>query len=194
MKYEIIDMRKVGRGESILSGAAEGKAGFLVIFERSRVEPSEPSPLLLDFGSIEVATASYLREAVFALKAVLRTSGSKFYPVVANANATVLEELAVIADARKDSILAVETSSSGAVKNQAVIGTLDPKQATTFERVRELKRTTASELKEKFGSEEGAAAPTVWNNRLALLVAQGLILEYVQGRAKFYKPLFAEVL
>lgn len=192
MKYPKIDMQVVG-GQSVLSGAADGKAGFLVIFDKARAEPPEPSPLLLDFARIEVATASYLREAVFALKKYLRTEGSKFYPVVANANATVREELAVIAEARRDPILAVETSPSGHVTTQAIIGTLDAKQATTFERVKELKRTTAGELKERFGSEERVAAPTVWNNRLAALAAQGLILEYTQGRAKFYKPLFAEV-
>lgn len=191
MKYIAIDMLDVGK-HAVLSGAADGRAGFLVIFDKSRVEPSEPLPMLLDFARIEVATASYLREAVFALKSVLRTSGSKHYPVVANANATVREELAVIAEARKDPVLAVDISSSGGVTNQAIIGVLDPKQATTFERVNELGRTTAGEMKEKFGPEEGVTAPTVWNNRLAALAAQGLILEYAQGRAKFYKPLFAE--
>lgn len=189
MKYPRIDMRKVG-GQPILSGAAEGKAGFLIIFDKARSEPLEPSPLLLDFARIDVATASYLREAVFALKNVLRTSRSKFYPVVANANNSVREELVVIAEARKDAILSVEISPFDEVTSQTIIGALDPKQATTFERVNELKRTTASEMKEQFGSEDGVAAPTVWNNRLAALATQGLILEYAQGRAKFYKPIF----
>lgn len=189
MKYTRIDMFDVG-GQPNLSGALDGKAGFLKIFDKARAEPPEPSPLLLDFARIEVATASYLREAVFALKSVLRASGSKHYPVVANANATLCEELAVIADAKKDPVVVIDISPSGKVTNQAIIGALDPKQATTFERVRELERTTAGEMKEKFGSEEGVTAPTVWNNRLAALAAQGLILEYVQGRAKFYKPLF----
>jgi hypothetical protein len=192
MKYYKIDMGEVG-GQSVLSGAADGKAGFLAMFERARVEPNEPSPLLLDFAAIDVATASYLREAVFALKSYLRTTGSKFYPVVANANGKVREELAVIAEARKEPLLAIETSPSGDVIRQTIIGVLDPKQATTFERVWELKRTTAGEMKEKFGPEEDATAPTVWNNRLASLAAQGLILEYAQGRAKFYEPLFSEV-
>ena len=189
MKYTKIDMLHVG-GQPILSGTLDGKAGFLKIFDKARAEPPEPLPLLLDFARIEVATASYLREAVFALKSVLRASGSKYYPVVANANATLCEELAVIADAKKDPVVVIDIGPSGKVTNQVIIGALDQKQATTFERVRELKRTTAGEMKEKFGSEEGVTAPTVWNNRLAALAAQGLILEYVQGRAKFYKPLF----
>ncbi len=192
MKHSKIDVYKVCGGP-VLSGAADGKEGFLAIFGRARAEPEEATPLLLDFTGIEVATASYLREAVFVLKSYLRTSGSKFYPVVSNANSTVCEELWVIAEARKEPILAVETSPDGGVTNQVIIGVLDPKQATTFERVKELKRTSAGEMKEKFGSEEEAVAPTVWNNRLASLAAQGLILEYTQGRAKFYQSLFPEV-
>jgi hypothetical protein len=191
MKYVTIDMREVS-GQSILSGSTDGKAGFLALFDRARSAPLEPSPLLLDFAAIQVATASYLRETVFALKSYLRTSGSKFYPVVANANASVREELAVIAEAKKDPLIVVDTSAAGQVTRQMIIGPLDPKQATTFERVKKLKRTTAGEMKEKFGSEEEAIAPTVWNNRLASLAAQGLILEYVHGRAKFYQPLFSE--
>ncbi|WP_164719107.1 MULTISPECIES: hypothetical protein [Bradyrhizobium] len=43
-----------------------------------------------------------------------------------------------------------------------------------------------------FGEADGVTAPTVWNNRLASLAAAGLILEFTQGRAKFYQPLFTE--
>jgi hypothetical protein len=192
MRYATIDMRTVG-GEAILSGATAGKAAFLAVFEKAQIEPDDPSPLLLDFSAIEVATASYLREAVFALKSYLRTTGSKFYPVVANVNNTVREELGVIAEAKGDVLIAVETSKSGAVKRQTIIGSLDPKQATTFERVNALKRTDAGSLMEKFGSEENTTSTTAWNNRLAALVARGLILEYSRGRAKFYQPLFEEV-
>lgn len=181
-------------GQQILSGASAGRATFVSIVDKIRCEPEGPTPLMLSFEGIEVATASYLREAVFALKGYMRSSGSKYYPVVANANPSVLEELAVIADARKEPILSVRVEGSGTVADQKVIGVLDPKQATTFDRVTKLRRTTAGEMKEMFGAEEDAVAPTVWNNRLAALAAQGLILERARGRAKFYEPLFPEVL
>jgi hypothetical protein len=192
MRYAMIDMKEVA-GQEILTGAAAGKASALAIIEKAGKEPADPSPLLLDFSAVNVATASYLREAVFALKSYLRSSASKFYPVVANANEAVREELAVIADARGDALLVIETTGSGAVKRQSIIGSLDPKQATTFARVNELKETDASSLMERFGSAEKTTSTTAWNNRLASLVSRGLILEFSRGRAKFYQPLFKEV-
>jgi hypothetical protein len=192
MKYPTIQMLELA-GQDVLSGAIDGKAAFFALLERTKTEPVEPLPLLIDFDGIQVATASYLREAVFALKTYLRTRDSKFYPVAANANTAVRDELAVIAEAKKEYLLVVELSPAGEVTNQAIIGQLDPKQATTFDRVKRLGRTTAGEMKDKFSAEEDVSAPTVWNNRLASLAAQGLILEHTQGRAKFYKPLFTEV-
>jgi hypothetical protein len=193
MKYPMISMKDAAGQETILTGASAGKASALAVIKKAGAEPADPCPLLLDFSPVEIATASYLREAVFALKSYLRNAGSKFYPVVANANDKVREELAVIAEARNDVVLAVETGKSGAVIRQALIGSLDPKQATTFEHVKKLKRTDAGTLMEKFGSEEKTTSTTAWNNRLSALVARGLILEYTRGRAKFYQPLFQEV-
>jgi hypothetical protein len=192
MKYQKIKMNEL-TGQDVLSGALDGKAAFFAMLDKTKTEPAQPSPLLIDFDGIEVATASYLREAVFALKTYLRARGSKLYPVVANANTAICDELAVIAEAKKEYLLVVGISPAGEVTNQDIIGQLDPKQATTFDRVKRLGRTTAGEMKDKFGAEEEVSAPTVWNNRLASLAAQGLILEYTQGRAKFYQPLFTEV-
>jgi hypothetical protein len=192
MRYPTLSLFEIAR-TSILSGAQDGKATFVALLKKANCEPDEPSPLLLDFKGIDVATASFLREAIFALKSHLRTSNSKFYPAVANVNESVREELSVIAEARSDALLAVEITKSGCVAKQMVIGSLDPKQASTFKRVTELQNTDAGSLMEKFGAAESTTSTTAWNNRLASLVAHGLIREYSRGRAKFYRPLFEEV-
>lgn len=192
MRYRTIDMKEVTGQETILSGASSGKAAAMALIEKAGPEPEDPCPLLIDFSGIDIATASYLRESVYALKSFLRTSESKFYPVVANANAKVREELMVIAEARNDALLVIETEKSGTVTLQTILGSLDPKQAMTFELVKELGRTDAGSLMGKYGTEEGTTSTTAWNNRLAALVARGLILEYTRGRAKFYQPLFTE--
>jgi hypothetical protein len=191
MRYPYINMLELA-GLDVLSGASDGRAGFTAMLEKAQPEPANPTPLVIDFAGITVATASYLREAVFNLKTFLRNSDSKYYPVVANAKPAVLEELAVIADARKESLLVADISATGTVENQQIVGQLDPKQASTFDRVVSLGRTTAGDLNKMFGETDGVTAPTVWNNRLASLAAAGLILEFTQGRAKFYQPLFAE--
>jgi hypothetical protein len=193
MRYRTIEMKEVAGQETILSGASAGKQAALIVIEKAGLEPEDPCPLLMDFSGIDIATASYLRESVYALKNFLRNSRSKLYPVVANANAKVREELAVLAEARNDVLLLVETEEAGAVKHQAILGSLDPKQAMTFECVKELKRADAGTLMKKYGSKEKTTSTTAWNNRLAALVARGLILEYTRGRAKFYQPLFSEV-
>lgn len=131
MRYPTLSLFEIAR-TSILSGAQDGKATFVALLKKANCEPDEPSPLLLDFKGIDVATASFLREAIFALKSHLRTSNSKFYPAVANVNESVREELSVIAEARSDALLAVEITKSGCVAKQMVIGSLDPKQASTF--------------------------------------------------------------
>ncbi|WP_316226961.1 hypothetical protein [Bradyrhizobium sp. SZCCHNS3052] len=191
MKHPRISMFDLA-GMDTLSGASDGRASFQALLEKIQMEPSAPTPLIIDFDGIAVATASYLREAIFNLKAFLRTADSKYYPVVANAKPTVLEELAVIADARNENVLVASISDDGRVEDQRIVGQLDAKQASTFERVKSLGRTTAGDLNRMFGKADGVSAPTVWNNRLASLAAAGLILEYTQGRAKFYQPLFTE--
>ncbi len=191
MRYVTVAVCELANS-AVLSGAINGKLAFADIIGRTNREPEEPTPLLLDFSGIDVATASYLREAVFALKSYMRAANSNFYPVVANVNEAVREELAVVAEARSDVIVAV-TMQNGAIVGQTMIGRLDPKQELTFQHVIALRSTDAGSLMEKFGKEEKVVSATAWNNRLAALVSRGLIREYSRGRAKFYRPLFEEV-
>jgi hypothetical protein len=174
-------------GEPVLAGAANGRAAFASLVRSIDREPGEPSPLFLDFGDVDVATASYLRESIFALKGHLRHVGSNYYPVAANPRESVYDELLTIANAKNDAIISCELSRSGVVSNVVLIGHLDPKQQLTFDLVTELKRADANLLMEHLGEDEQVKS-TAWNNRLAGLAARGLIREYAKGRAKFYRP------
>ncbi len=176
----------INGGEPILAGAANGRAAFASLVQAISGEPEEPSPLFVDFGEVDVATASFLRESLFALKGHLRHVGSKYYPVAANPNESVYDEILTIANARNDAIISCQLSKAGVVTNVDLIGHLDPKQQLTFDLVSELKNADANLLMEKFGDE--AVKSTAWNNRLAGLAARGLIREYAKGRAKYYRP------
>ena len=57
---------------TVLSGALNGRSAFGRLLPFVVAEPNQPEPLFLDFGGIEVATASYLRESVLALRDVIR--------------------------------------------------------------------------------------------------------------------------
>jgi hypothetical protein len=174
--------------DPVLSGAINGKTAFAAMVKSINPEPPAPAALYLDFVDVGVATASYLRESVFALKAYLRSVGSKYYPVAANANDAVYDELLTIANAKNDPIISCNLSAQGTVTDVSLIGQLDPKQQMTFELVNKLKNADAGGLMQRYGEEEQITSATAWNNRLAGLAARGLIREFTRGRAKYYRP------
>jgi len=174
--------------DPVLSGAINGRTAFAAMVRAIDQEPGTPNALYLDFADVTVATASYLRESVFALKAYLRNIGSKHYPVAANPNDTVHDELLTIANARNDAIISCSLSVQSTVSKISLIGQLDAKQQMTFELVNELKEADAGRLMQQYGEEEQVTSTTAWNNRLAGLAARGLIREFTRGRSKHYRP------
>jgi hypothetical protein len=183
-----IDMTEIA-GAPVLSGAINGKAAFAAFVKIVDIEPKEPAPLFLDFRNVEIATASYLRESVFALKAYMRTRSSKFYPVVANVNDPVMDELSVLTNLTNDVIMSCKVDQNHNILSQELIGTLDPKQKMTFDLVSMSDQVDANSLMDNFGESEKTKGTTAWNNRLSGLVSKGIIREFTQGRAKFYRPL-----
>ena len=188
----IIDMADLV-GKDVFAGAVNGKAVFASCISSTSGEPDEPTALLLDFSGIEVATASALRESVVALKAYKRSIGSKLYPVLANINESIVDEVQVLMDAKNDAIVSCDLDNRETTFNVRLIGKLDPKQAMTFGLVKQLNGADAGRLMKEFGEQEQTTSTTAWNNRLAGLVQRGLLREFVSGRAKFYRPLFDEV-
>ncbi|MGV1791588.1 hypothetical protein [Rhizobium sp. A37_96] len=176
----------------VLAGAVNGKIAFAEMIKSIPDEVVGPQPLFLDFGGIAVATASYLRESVFTLKAYLRAKSSSYYPAVANANSDVWDELSVIAHAKNDVIVTCELTDEGITSNIELVGNLDPKQRLTFELVLKFDEVDANSLMEQFGESEKTKSTTAWNNRLASLASRGIIREYTKGRSKYYRPLLTE--
>jgi hypothetical protein len=188
-----IDMRKVG-GSDVLAGALNGKRLFGKLLAATIQQPLEPEPVFLDFSKVRVATASLLRESVLALRDVVRGQRSNFYPVVANANTDIRDELReLVAGRRSDVIITCDLTESGTVNNVRIIGDLEPIQRRTFDLVRQIGETDASELMRTHGSTDRTTRTTAWNNRLTSLAFLGLLVEVSQGRAKRYKPLFEGV-
>jgi len=179
MRVNLIDIATDG----VLAGAINGRAAFADIISKAQTEPAEPTLLVLDFGRIELATASYMKELVFGTKSFMRTTGSRWYPIVANANNAVREELRVLTEARKDAIIVCDCDTEGEITNPKLFGDLDSKQVSTFNKVAEKGTANASILMKEFGEAENTG-PTAWNNRLAGLVAKGVLMEFKKGRAK----------
>jgi uncharacterized protein (DUF58 family) len=179
-------------GATVLSGTQRGQETLSKLLREVSAEPSTPEPIFLDFTGIEVATASFLRESVLAFRDIVRGRRSTYYPVIANANDAVRDELIELVKPRGEVLMACKLATGGSVFDPVLIGDLDPKQRLTFDLVIERGETDAGELMRDFGSREGVRA-TAWNNRLSSLVSRGLIIEVSYGRAKRYRPLFAGV-
>jgi hypothetical protein len=186
-----IEMVKVG-GSAVLAGALNGKATLSRLVGATPAEPPEPEPVFLDFAGVSVATASFLRESVLAFRDLVRGRRSTFYPVIANPNEDVLDELTELMRARGDVLIACKRDDEGCVAETCLIGELDPKQRITFDLVRKRGETDAGELMRAHGESEGLKHSTAWNNRLAALAARGLLMEVSKGRAKRYRTLFED--
>lgn len=186
----VVKMAQVA-DSTILSGALRGQEILAKLLTAASDEPAYPQPIFLDFSQIAVATASFLRESVLTFRQIVRNRRSNLYPVIANANADVCEELAQLAQFRSETILSCNLNADREVTQLRLIGGLDPKQKLTFEAVHQRGETDAGELMRNFKTEK--VGPTAWNNRLAALVDLGLIVEVNQGRSKRYKPLFTGV-
>ena len=175
----------------ILAGTSNGRRWFMDLMERTKEEPPQPEPIYLDFSRIEVATASFLREAVLELRDTLRRRRSKWYPIPANCHATVAEELRMLVENSGTALTICELDSNCSPNETSLMGVLDAKQELTFQLVRRYKVVDATLLAERHSNEEGLTAPTAWNNRLASLVKLGLVVE-LAGRPKRYRALMQE--
>jgi DNA-binding transcriptional ArsR family regulator len=187
-----ISMKEVGRG-AVLAGALNGKAGLGRLLEATAVEPEKSEPLFIDFRGVDVATASYLRESVLALRNMIRGRDSQYYPVIANPNVAIRDELLELARTRGDVFMTCELAEDGKVRRPALVGDLEAKQRLTFDLVSRHGETDAGELMREYGKREKTRHATAWNNRLSALASLGLIVEQREGRLKRYRPLFQGV-
>jgi hypothetical protein len=185
-----IQMSKLGNAE-VLAGAVTGRKVLEKLLERTDKEPAAPEPVFLDFTGVNVATASFLRETVLAYRDSVRRRRSNFYPVIANANQVVEEELKVLVSTDGDVLMLCLLDENGLPREPRLLGKLDPKQRLTFDLVQKRGVTDAAELMRDHGEGENIKK-TAWNNRLAALANLGLVVESSEGRTKRYRTLLAE--
>jgi hypothetical protein len=185
-----IHMSKLGNSE-VLAGAINGRKVLAKLLELAEKEPTTPEQIFLDFAGVSVATASFLRETVLAYRDTVRRRRSNLYPVVANANQVVEDELKVLVSSDADVLMLCQLDAKGQPRQPRLLGKLDPKQRLTFDLVQKRRETDAAELMREHRDTEGVKQ-TAWNNRLSALANMGLVVELSEGRAKRYRPLFTE--
>jgi hypothetical protein len=171
----------------VLSGRVDGKRKLIRSLEALPASAAASQLVALDFRGVELATASYLSEAVLQLRDHLRLGRSSLYLIVANLAPAVEEELEDLLQRADDAILGCDLSSSSKVSNVRLLGRLDDKLESTFRLVVQKGETTASELHAD-SAENSSIGPTAWNNRLTTLASKSLVIETASGRLKKYRP------
>ena len=183
MKLLLIAARNPDQ-DPILAGRLDGKRVFARVIED--VPPiKQPSILMLDFASVELATSSFLGETVLPLRDHLRARRPPIYLVVANLNEKVQEELDELLHRIGDALLSCQFAPGADPRNVQLLGILKPELLETWELVRLMGETTAVELFSSAKSDR--IGPTAWNNRLTALASKGLVVEFPQGRLKKYR-------
>lgn len=183
MRHQLLKMMDE---RSVLSGGMAGRK-LLMALIAATAPADAPTAAFLDFTGVEVATSSFLREAVLGFRDYARLSLANVYPVAANLEPPVLEELEFFLRTRNDVFWVCDLDETERVNRVRLLGDLDPVQRTTFDTVRELGAVTAPELAARFPDQ--SIGPTAWNNRLSGLAAKGLLVERKVGKAKSFSPL-----
>lgn len=179
-------------GTDVLAGARAGRATMGRLLELVGDGPRESELLYVDFEGVKVATASYLRESVVEFRDAVRRRWTRWYPVLANAEKSVIEELGILMASRRDVLVCCVLDQDGRPSAPRLVGELEPKQRVAFDLVQRLGEADAGELMAESGETENVGQ-TAWNNRLASLSRLGVLMELSDGRAKRYRPLPLEV-
>ncbi len=190
----IFSMHELGQVDQTgaVAGSEEGAATLSRLIARTAaVQPRETETLFLDFRDVDVATASWLRQAVLGFRDYCRRTRPDLYPVVANANEFVLEELGMLLGS--DAVVCCDLPARGEPRNPRLVGVLEDKQAETLRAVSEIREVDAATLTKMHEHGAKKIGHTGWNNRLAGLASKGILMEVRRGRAKFYRPLFEEM-
>ena len=145
-----------------------------------------PTIVVLDFSSVQLATASFLDEVVLQLRDEVREK--PIYLIGSNLSPPVEEELDALLYRAQDAFLIFKCAPGGVYSNPRLLGSLDSKLKDTYDRIKEKRESSATELHSE-SREQEKIGPTAWNNRLNSLVSKSLLVEIPMGRAKKYRPL-----
>ena len=177
-------------GSATLAGSAMGRQMLAQLIEKTK-PVALPTIAFLDFNGVDIATGSFLREAVMGFRDFCRNAAGMIYPVVANANATIEEELATYLRGRNDAIWACTIDPQGHAADPRILGELDTAQMSTIQLIDKHHPISAPELA-KLRPDDKVGA-TAWNNRLATLAAKGMLKEVRHGKTKLFSPVMEAI-
>ncbi|HZL90412.1 MAG TPA: hypothetical protein VFB96_18745 [Pirellulaceae bacterium] len=187
---ETIDVATLASSE-VLAGGSKGMSDLAKLVSRI---PTSPSPVViaLDFRRIKVATSSYLREFAIGFRNYCSQTRPEAYPVIANANMVIVEELRTILSSMRDAIVLCQLRDGTRVTEGRVIGVLDEKEEAALVAVLHSPGIDAVALAGTYKSSDNVSA-NAWSNRLAGLVQKRILVEERDGRRKRFVPVLKEL-
>ncbi len=177
-------------GSTTLAGSAMGRQMLAKLIKMTK-PVAEPTLAFLDFAEVDIATGSFLREAVMGFRDFCRNAAGMIYPVVANANATIEEELTTYLRGRNDAVWACTLDADGTANDPHILGELDVGQMNTIQLIAEHYPISAPELAKLRPDDK--IGTTAWNNRLATLSAKGMLKEVRHGKTKLFSPVMEAI-
>ncbi|MDR6129089.1 hypothetical protein [Sphingomonas sp. SORGH_AS_0438] len=182
IRYSIFE---IAAEKLTLAGSAMGRQMLASLISETR-PVNEPTIAYLDFAGIDIATGSFLREAVLGFRDFSRKAMGALYPVVANANAAIEEELFDYLADHNDAMWACSLDKAGTSSKPHILGLLDTAHRNTLKLICENHRISAPELA-KLRPNEGIGV-SAWSNRLATLATKGIVMEFRIGKTKLFTP------
>ena len=173
-------------GEAALAGATSGQAFLPKLIDATKEAPRD-TLVILNFGKVDIVTASFFRSAFRAFRDYARST-ALVYPVLVNVNAATREEITFFAEGSGDAFLIATLGKNGDLTSPRVLGRLDPKQAHTLQAIVQLGDADAGQLRAAY-PEQPPVSSAAWSNRLAVLAARGFIVETLVGRSKRFRPI-----
>lgn len=167
---------------SVLAGAKGGQAALLLF--RAAVPALSPGQIVVvDFGHMQICTASAIRELLVPMWKWLRENGC--IGIVANADEVTLDEIKLVADTSKQPFICAHFLDNK-FKDPVVYGQLEEKMALTLRLVLDSGEVDAKAIHQLARDNTQV---TVWNNRLAALEDLGLLSQRKVSKTKFYFPI-----
>jgi hypothetical protein len=169
--------------QDVLAGSIDGQLQLarLITMVSRRIEPEV---LFIDLAGITVATASFLREAALGLRDHCLRREYNLFVVLANLTQKSIDEVDLLTRLAGEPLVICELNQYREPMHPRVIGPLEEKQRVTLAAVQQHGETDAGKLAKASAEQIGT---TGWNNRLASLVAKGILVEIRSGRAKRYR-------
>jgi len=178
--------------EPIIAGSATGRRLFAKLMNVAMKIETGPTVIGISFAGISIATSSCLRECVIEFRRRLREMKPHIYPVLIDLSDEVEEELGGLLNQVGEAIWVFKRKGRSKNTEQYLIGRIDSTLKETLDLIRSRKKVDAQTLwrREKSGEPNSESiGVTAWNNRLATLSRQGLVIESREGKTKIYHSL-----